>query len=103
MARDTPDRAGQEADANERDVYGGPQRSDWRKYVKPSLWGVLAVFTIVFISSNLQDTTISFVVFQMQTKLVWVLVFCVLLGVGLAEGFRFWRRRRAGLRRAESK
>ena len=55
---------------------------------------MLAVLVVVFVVSNFNEVTVSFVVFQVQIKLFWALVLCVVLGGLLSEGFRFWRRRR---------
>ncbi|HET8970172.1 MAG TPA: LapA family protein [Candidatus Nanopelagicales bacterium] len=86
-----PDRL---SDQQQQDVFGKPAMADGRRFIKPTLWGLLALFVVVFVVSNFQDVTVSFVAFQVQLKLFWVLVLCVALGALLAEGFRFWRRRR---------
>lgn len=85
------------------EVYGQRRKGELRRFLKPSLWGLLAVFAVVFVLSNLQDVAVSFVAFQVQTKLVWVLIFSVLLGALLDEAFRFWRRRGSNRREENGK
>lgn len=76
-----------------REIYGERQKGEFRRFLKPTLWGLLAVFALVFVLSNLDEVSVSFVAFRVDTKLVWVLVFSVALGALLDEAFRFWRRR----------
>jgi len=81
-----------------REVYGLPAPSDWRKYVKPTLGVIVAVVVVLFVTSNWEDVTVSFVVFSVRMKLFWALVFSVVLGVLLGEAGRWWWRRRGRLR-----
>ncbi len=95
MTRDDPSWGSATPDPSPRhDELYGQRAGDARRYVKPALWGVLAVLVVVFVVSNFNEVTVSFVVFQVQIKLFWALVLCVVLGGLLSEGFRFWRRRR---------
>lgn len=76
------------------EIYGRPTTSDWRRFVKPTLWGLLALFALILVLSNRDDVELSFVMFTLQTQLIWVMLLFILIGVGLDEGFRFWRRYR---------
>lgn len=99
MARDEGTNPDPLTPEDRHEIYGERQKGEFRRFLKPTLWGLLAVFAVVFVVSNLDEVSVSFVAFQVQTRLVWVLIFAVLLGALLDEAFRFWRRR--GPRRTE--
>jgi uncharacterized integral membrane protein len=99
MARDEETGPDPLTPEDRREIYGERQKGELRRFLKPTLWGLLAVFAVVFVVSNFDEVSVSFIAFQVETRLVWVLIFSVLLGALLDEAFRFWRRR--GTRRSE--
>ncbi|MEZ5115730.1 MAG: LapA family protein [Candidatus Nanopelagicales bacterium] len=73
---------------------GRPEPLEWRKYVKPTLWGLLALYAVIFVLLNREPVTVKFVFFEAQIATFWLLLFAMVLGAGLSEGVRLLVRRR---------
>ncbi|TAK68849.1 MAG: LapA family protein [Actinomycetota bacterium] len=78
--------------------FGSPPPLDWKRWIKPTLWGLLALFTLLFILTNRETAEVHFVFFTAAMPTVWLLVFTLALGALLSEGARFWLRRRKSRR-----
>ena len=59
------------------------------------LWGVLAVYAVLFLLLNSERQDVSFVFFNVETRLVWLILLSMALGAALAlVGPRWWRAER---------
>lgn len=73
--------------------FGRPDPVDWKRWIKPVLWGLVALYTLVFVLKNTtDDIQVDFVFFGVTTKLLWALLLALALGVGLGLGGQWWLR-----------
>lgn len=77
-------------------MYGRPEKADWRRYARFTVWGVLALFALLFILGNSQEVQVNFLfreaTLPMYIALLITLVLGLLIGAG---GVWFLGRRRA--------
>ncbi len=90
-------RRGDQAAATPRGApktFGGkPPPVDWRKWIKPGAWGLLALYALAFVLLNGEQHDVHFLFFTAETNTIWLILFAMALGAGLSEGVRMWRRR----------
>ncbi|HEY1315895.1 MAG TPA: LapA family protein [Gaiella sp.] len=60
------------------------------------LWGVIALYAILFLLVNSDKSDVNFVFFTVRTRLIWLILLSMGLGAVLASILpRWWRNRRA--------
>lgn len=60
------------------------------------LWGVIALYAILFLLLNSDKSDVNFVFFTVRTRLIWLILLSMGLGAVLASILpRWWRGRRA--------
>jgi uncharacterized integral membrane protein len=60
------------------------------------LWGVLALYAVLFLLVNSDKSDVNFVFFTVRTRLIWLILLSMGLGAVLASILpRWWRGRRA--------
>jgi hypothetical protein len=58
------------------------------------LWGVVAVYAVLFLLLNSSKQEVSFVFFSVNTRLIWLILLSMALGAVLGQiGPRWWRSR----------
>ena len=73
---------------------GSSRRSGGIRW-KLVLWGVLAAYAVLFLLLNSDRQDVNFVFFNVETRLVWLILLSMALGAALALiGPRWWDRRR---------
>jgi len=59
------------------------------------LWGVIALYALLFLVLNDDKQTVDFVFFTVKTRLPWLILLSMALGAALALiGPRWWRSRK---------
>ncbi|MFI0432594.1 MAG: lipopolysaccharide assembly protein LapA domain-containing protein [Candidatus Nanopelagicales bacterium] len=103
--RDNTGQAG--ANAPSAEVYGrNPSARKMTAYIKPTLWGILIVYVVLFLLMNRDSTQINFVFFEATAPLVVALLVVFVIGLLVGGGLIMFRSRRdqkAGARKAQSK
>ena len=62
---------------------------------KTVAWAALAVYAVIFVLVNDKKAEINFVLFTINTRLLWLILLSMALGAGLALVVpRWWRSRR---------
>lgn len=87
--------AGQAEDKASGTVHigGKPGPANWRKYLRITIWGVVAAITAVFLFSNSRETTVDLVFLEVQMPLFLVLFGTLLVGMFLGAGLWHFRNR----------
>lgn len=78
-----------------------PARSMMR-YIKPTLWGLLILYVVLFLLLNRNPTEVNFLFFQATAPLVVALLVIFLLGVIVGVGGVLMHDRRKAARSARS-
>ena len=59
------------------------------------LWGVVALYAVIFLLVNSDRRDVDFVFFTVRTRMIWLILLSMALGAALGWlGPRFWRGRR---------
>ncbi len=59
------------------------------------LWGVIALYAVVFLLVNSKRSDVNFVFFTVRTRLIWLILLSMALGFVLGwAGPKWWRSRR---------
>ncbi|TXH40827.1 MAG: LapA family protein [Actinobacteria bacterium] len=89
------------------EVYGrNPSARKMTAYIKPTLWGILIVYVVLFLLMNRDSTQINFVFFEATAPLVVALLVVFIIGLLVGGGLIMFRSRRdkqAGARKAKAK
>lgn len=95
------------ADDSHAEVYGrSPSARKMTAYIRPTLWGILIVYVVLFLLMNRDKTEINFVFFQATAPLVVALLVVFVIGLLVGGGLIMFRSRRdqkAGARKAKGK
>lgn len=101
MAQPSSDPAADGERRVERFGHRPPARSMMR-YVRPTLWGLLIAYVLLFLLVNRAPTEVNFIFFTATAPLVIALVVIFLLGVVVGLGGVLLRDRRKASRAAEA-
>ncbi len=89
------------------EVYGrNPSARSMTSYIKPTLWGILIVYVVLFLVMNRDATEINFLFFQATVPLVIALLVIFVIGLLVGGGLIMFRSRRdkqTGARNAKAK
>jgi uncharacterized integral membrane protein len=64
------------------------------------IWGIVALYAVIFLLVNSKRSDVNFVFFTVRTRLIWLILLSMALGFALGQvGPRWWRGRRERRRR----
>lgn len=70
-----------------RDVFGTPPSSrSMVRYIRPTLWGLLIVYVVIFLLLNRAPTQINFLFFSAQAPLFIALLIVLIIGIVVGGG-----------------
>jgi len=70
--------------------YGRPEPVDYRKYIRWTIYGVAAGYTLLFLIFNSESTDVSFVFFSTKLPLFMVLGGTLVMGAFLGAGALYY-------------
>ncbi|MDQ1250756.1 MAG: LapA family protein [Actinomycetota bacterium] len=97
------DGSGAEAGGRRVDTFGNrPSSRAMTRYIKPTLWGLLVGYVVIFLLINRDPTEVNFLFFSATAPLVVALLVIFVLGVVVGGGGVMMRDRRKTARAARA-
>ena len=66
------------------------------RYIRPTLWGIVVVYAVVFLLVNRASTRINFIFFEAEVPLIVALFVAIVLGFLVGAGLMMRRSHKAG-------
>lgn len=77
------------------EVFGKrPSSRSMFRYIRPTLWGLLLVYLLIFLLVNRQQVPVNFVFFQVEAPLVVALLVSHIIGIVVGGGLLMLKGRR---------
>jgi uncharacterized integral membrane protein len=64
------------------------------RYIRPTLWGLLVVYLVIFLLANRQQVNVNFVFFQAEAPLIVALLVSHIIGIVVGGGVLMVKGRR---------
>ncbi|HQZ86806.1 MAG TPA: LapA family protein [Actinomycetota bacterium] len=77
------------------EVFGKrPSSRSMFRYIRPTLWGLLVVYLVIFLLANRQQVNVNFVFFQAEAPLIVALLVSHIIGIVVGGGVLMVKGRR---------
>jgi uncharacterized integral membrane protein len=81
-------------------TYGRPEKADWRRYARFTLWGIVALIAVFFVLGNTQEVNVSFIFKDATLPMYVVILISMFLGLLIGGGGVWFLSRRKAKEKA---